>query len=75
MWTITILVGLVAAAIIAVAVAVSRRPAPPDPHEQPPVEAATTGSLPDPGSHETARRHDGTLMPGSEEYRNRQGRR
>jgi hypothetical protein len=74
MWTMTVVIGLLAAAVVVALLVSSRRPRPADPHAQPPTEQASGESLPEPGSDEVARRPDGSLMPGSEEYRNRRGK-
>ncbi len=74
-WTIITILGIIAAVVIAVVLAKSRPPRRTDPHVQPPVEDATHGELPDPGTDEVPRRPDGSVMPGSEQHRNRRGRR
>jgi len=73
-WTIVTILGIFAAVVIAMMIARSRRPRPTDPHRQPPVESAAHGDLPEPGSDESARRPDGSPMPGSKEDRHRHGK-
>jgi hypothetical protein len=74
MWIAWTALGVVAAVVIAVLLVTARRPSSPDRLRQPDIESADHGSLPDPGSDDVPRRDDGRLMPGSEEYRNRQGK-
>jgi hypothetical protein len=75
MWIAWVVFGIVSAGIIVVALAARRRPARPKRLHQDPIADPAHGHLPEPGTDEPARRRDGSLMPGSEEYRNRQGRR
>jgi hypothetical protein len=75
MWIAWVVFGVVSAGIIAAALVVRRRRTRPKRLAQDAVADPARGHLPEPGTDDTARRPDGSLMPGSEEYRNRQGRR
>jgi hypothetical protein len=74
MWIAWTALGVVAAVVIAVLLLNARRPSSPKRLRQPDTESVDHGELPDPGSDDVPRRADGHLMPGSEEYRNRQGK-
>lgn len=73
MWTVFLVFGVGAVVVVLVMLAISKKPQPKDPTDQPPTEEAH-GRIPRPGDDTVARRPDGTLMPGSEEYRNRDGK-
>jgi hypothetical protein len=75
MWIVWTALGIVAAVVIAVLLLNARRPTSPKRLRQPDIESADHGHLPTPGSDDVPERRDGRLMPGSEEYRNRQGKR
>lgn len=75
MWIAWVVFGIVSAGIIAAALVARRRPARPKRLRQDPIADPSHGHLPEPGTDEPARRPDGSVMPGSEEYRNRRGRR
>jgi hypothetical protein len=60
--------------IIAALLLRARPAAAPKRLRQPDLESAEHGELPEPGSDDVPRRGDGRLMPGSQEYRNRQGK-
>ena len=74
MWIAWTALGIVAAVVVAVLLVTARRPSQPKRLRQPDIESADHGDLPEPGSDEVPHRSDGRLMPGSEEYRNRQGK-
>lgn len=74
MWIAWTALGLVAAVVIAALLANARRPSRPKRLRQPDIESVDHGALPEPGSDDVPQRNDGRLMPGSEEYRNRQGK-
>lgn len=74
MWIVWTLLGIVSVAVIVVLLTTGRRPSTPKRLRQPDVAGADHGELPDPGSGDVAHRSDGRVMPGSEEYRNRQGK-
>lgn len=73
MWIVFVVFGIVAVVVVLTMSAIGRKPEPTDPADQPPTEEAH-GRMPRPGDDTVARRPDGTLMPGSEEYRNRDGK-
>ncbi len=73
MWIIFTALGLIAAAIVVVAVAASRRPDAPKRLRQRQTTTFPAEDLPEPGSGESARLDDGDPVPGSEEYRNQHG--
>jgi hypothetical protein len=74
MWIVWTALGIVSAAVVVMLLVNARRPATPKRLRQPDTEGVDHGALADPGSDEVPRRSDGRLMPGSEEYRNRQGK-
>jgi hypothetical protein len=74
MWIVWTALGIVSAVVVVVLVARARRPATPKRLRQPDIESVDHGDLPQPGTDEVPHRSDGRLMPGSEEYRNRQGK-
>jgi hypothetical protein len=74
MWIVWTGLGIVSAVVIAVLVVSARRPSTPKRLRQPDLAGSDHGELPEPGSDEVPHRSDGTVMPGSEEYRNRQGK-
>jgi hypothetical protein len=78
MWIAWLVFGVVSALVIVAALSLRRRPTRPKRTRQPPVASPEHGRLPDPrrddDGDDVAHRPDGSLMPGSEEYRNRQGR-
>jgi hypothetical protein len=73
MWIAWTAFGIVSAVVVVMLVVRARRPATPKRLRQPDIEGVDHGKLPEPGSDEIPHRSDGRLMPGSEEYRNRQG--
>ena len=75
MWILWIVFGVVSAGAIGVARTVRRRPARPKRLRQETVVDPDDRHFPEPGTDQPARRPDGSPVPGSEEYRNRQGRR
>ncbi len=74
MWIVWTALGIVSAVVIVILLMRTRRPATPKRLRQPDTEGADHGDLPEPGSDEVPHRRDGRPMPGSEEYRNRQGK-
>jgi hypothetical protein len=74
MWIVWTALGIVSAVVVVMLVVRTRRPATPKRLRQPDIESVDHGDLPEPGSEEVPRRNDGRLMPGSEQYRNRQGK-
>jgi len=74
MWTLVTIMGIVAAAVIAVARFVQRSPSQPKRLRQETVVDPNADDFPDPGSDETPRRPDGSIVPGSEPHRHRHGR-
>ncbi len=74
MWIVWTVFGIVSVLVIVALRVAARPPSTPARLRQPDVESADHGALPDPRSDEAPIRHDGRLMPGSEEYRNRQGK-
>ncbi len=73
MWTFIVVISVIATvAVIGYRLAASP-PTRPDPDEQPVDIEPAPGEYPDVADDETATRRDGRLMPGSEEYRNRDG--
>jgi hypothetical protein len=74
MWIAWTALGIVSAVVVAILLVRARRPAEPKRLRQPDIESADHGKLPEPGSDDSPHRSDGRLMPGSQEYRNRQGK-
>ncbi len=74
MWIVWTALGIVSAVVVVMLLMAARRPSQPKRLRQPDVEGADHGHLPDPGTDDVAHLRDGSVMPGSEEYRNRQGK-
>ncbi|MFN3255320.1 MAG: hypothetical protein ACE37B_06465 [Ilumatobacter sp.] len=74
MWTIITIISVVAAIIVIGIRLVAARPSEHDPHEQPTTVDPDTAEFPDPGSHLSPQRPDGSPVPGSEADRNRHGK-
>lgn len=74
MWTIIVAVSIVAVIVVLGWRAVSAPPSDPDPQSQPLEPGNSSPEFPEVGEDSTPRTSDGSPVPGSEEYRNRRGK-